>query len=130
VTSDHGQVEVPGDPIVLDPALLVDVVMMSGEARFRWLHSGPGAAPALAAAISERYGALAWVRTRDEALEEGWFGGRLTPASSARVGDVAVVARAPVAFLDPQEGSDARLVCRHGSLTPAEMLVPLLAAAR
>jgi hypothetical protein len=41
---------------------------------------------------------------------------------------VALVPFAPVAFLDGAESGEARMVGRHGSLTPAEMWVPLLAA--
>jgi hypothetical protein len=46
------------------------------------------------------------------------------------LGDVALVARTNVAFNDPQDVGPYVLVGRHGSLTPAEMLVPLLAAHR
>jgi hypothetical protein len=44
-----------------------------------------------------------------------------------RLGDVALVPYAPIAFLDPADTGETGLVARHGSLTPAEMLVPLLA---
>jgi hypothetical protein len=33
-----------------------------------------------------------------------------------------------VAYQDPADTGEQRLVCRHGSLTRAEMLVPCLAA--
>ena len=39
VTADHGQVEVPDKAIAIDPVILADVTMMSGEGRFRWLHT-------------------------------------------------------------------------------------------
>jgi hypothetical protein len=125
VTADHGQVQLAGDPMTIHPQVMEGVTMLSGEARFRWLHTRPGAAGEVAAEASARYGSLAWVRTRDEAVEAGWFGGRPTGEVLERFGDVALVARAPVGFSDPAEG-EARLVCRHGSLTQAEMLVPLL----
>jgi hypothetical protein len=47
---------------------------------------------------------------------------------AARLGDVALVAHAPIAFDDPADTGSYRLQCRHGSLTSAEMLVPLLGA--
>ena len=72
----------------------------------------------------------AWVRTRDEVVAEGWLGGVPSPAVAERLGDVAIVARAPVAFADPADTGSFELRCRHGSLTPAEVLVPLLAAIR
>ena len=130
VTADHGQVEVLGPPIHLDPAIVSDVTLLSGEGRFRWLHVVPGAAEAVAARCAEAYGDLAWVRTREEVVEQGWLGGRPAPDLLARLGDVALVARAPVAFFDPADTGELRLVARHGSLTAAEMLVPLRTAAR
>jgi hypothetical protein len=39
------------------------------------------------------------------------------------------VARAPVSFDDPADSGPFQLVCRHGSLTPDEMLVPFVARA-
>jgi hypothetical protein len=46
---------------------------------------------------------------------------------AGRLGDVALVPHAPIAFLDPADTGETGLVARHGSLTAAEMLVPLLA---
>jgi hypothetical protein len=40
---------------------------------------------------------------------------------------VVIAANDPVAFEDPADTGPYRLVARHGSLTPAEMRVPLLA---
>ncbi len=129
VTADHGQVEVDSDPIVLAPDVTEDVVMLSGEGRFRWLHAAPGGTGRLAEACREHYSGVAWVRTREEVVADGWFGGPLRPELEARLGDVALVARERVAFFDPSDTGELRLVARHGSLTSAEMLVPLLAAA-
>jgi predicted AlkP superfamily pyrophosphatase or phosphodiesterase len=127
VVSDHGQVEV-GDalvPIEADVARLT--VLQSGEGRFRWLHAGPGLADRLLAVASERYGSVAWVRSRDQVVADGWFGGEPDAAGLHRLGDVALVAHEPVAFVDPADTGGSALRCRHGSLTPAEMFVPLLA---
>jgi hypothetical protein len=44
-----------------------------------------------------------------------------------RLGDVALVPFEPTAFMDPADTGELRLVARHGSLTAAEMTVPLLA---
>ena len=71
---------------------------------------------------------MAVVRTRDEVVDGGWFGGPLAPSVATRLGDVALVARQPIAFLDPADTGASTLVCRHGSLTADELLVPLVAA--
>ncbi len=127
VTADHGQVDVGPSVEVLGPELMEGVTLVSGEGRFRWLHLRPGAAEDAAAAATDLYGHLAWVRTRQQMIEEGWLGGEPVPAVADRLGDVALVPFEPIAFLDPADTLELRLVARHGSLTAAEMLVPLLA---
>jgi hypothetical protein len=127
VTADHGQVQVGRAVAPVDPVVAAETAMMSGEGRFRWLHARPGRAAVLADLARDRYGGEAWVWTADELIDGGWFGGRLPPATRGRLGDVALVPFLPVAYLDPADTGEMRLVCRHGSLTPAEMLVPCLA---
>lgn len=127
VTADHGQVEVDDASLPLGPDVLAEVELVSGEGRFRWLHARRGRCERLLAAARAAFGELAWVRTLDELEGEGWFGGRLTDAGRARLGDVAVIPHRPVAITDPNDTGELALRCRHGSVTPAEMLVPLLA---
>ncbi len=130
VTADHGQVDVGPRATTIDPRLAGEAEMLSGEARFRWLHARAGEAGAVDQLVNmaqKVYGEEAWVVTYDQMEQEGWFGGSLQPAIRARLGDVALIPYQPVAYLDPADGGDARLVCRHGSLTPEEMLVPLVA---
>jgi hypothetical protein len=126
VTSDHGQVAIDRAAELPANALLEASRIISGEGRFRWFHAHSGAAGDLEAAATECHGDTAWVRTLDQMLDEAWFGGSLTTAVAARLGDVALIAREPVAFLDPADPGEARLAARHGSLTPDEMYVPLL----
>jgi predicted AlkP superfamily pyrophosphatase or phosphodiesterase len=127
VTSDHGQVEVGTSARLPGPELLADVEMLSGEGRFRWLHVRPGATADVAAVAEAAHGDEAWIRTREQIIDEGWFGGPLSVEFAHRLGDVALVAREPVAFLDPADTGETRLLARHGSLTEAEMYVPLVA---
>jgi predicted AlkP superfamily pyrophosphatase or phosphodiesterase len=129
VTSDHGQVDC-GDRLVTPDAAVIDLVaLQSGEGRFRWLHARPGAADDLLVAATEAHGDVAWVVPVEQVVDEGWFGPRLSADAVDRVGDVALVAREPMAFDDPADSGPFRLVSRHGSLTAAEMYVPLLAGA-
>ncbi|MGI9033908.1 MAG: alkaline phosphatase family protein [Acidimicrobiales bacterium] len=128
VTSDHGQVDVGEQVVALHREVMGLTNLLSGEGRFRWLHARPGCRDRLATAARRHHGHQAWVRTRDEAIEEGWFGGELQPQVESRLGDVVLAAREPVAFLDPADTGAVKLRSRHGSMTPAEMLVPLLGA--
>lgn len=127
VTADHGQVEVGSSIEVLGPDTMDYVDLLSGEGRFRWLHARHGARQELAAHARERYGHVAWVFEVDELIEGGWLGGVPDAAVRARLGDVALVPFAPTAILDPADPGEQRLVCRHGSLTEDEMLVPVAA---
>jgi predicted AlkP superfamily pyrophosphatase or phosphodiesterase len=127
VISDHGQVGVEAPSLLLPPEVMSLVQLISGEARFRWLHARPGAEADLVAVSQELFGEIAWVRSRRSVIDEGWFGGPLSTDVAARLGDVALVARDAASFLDPSDTGELRLRSRHGSLTPPEMLVPLLA---
>lgn len=126
VTADHGQVSVGDNIVVPSDGLLELVALQSGEGRFRWLHARRGADAELLAAAREEFGALAWVHSRDELIDAGWFGPSVPPQVAARLGDVAVVAFEPVSLFDPDDTGPFELVCRHGSLTSAEVRVPLL----
>jgi len=128
VVSDHGQLDVGDAALPVHTRVMDSVRLLSGEGRFRWLHARPGMADRLEAAAREHHGDDAWVRTRGQAEAEGWFGGPLTPEVASRLGDVVLAARRPVAFLDPADIGEVTMCSRHGSLTAAEMFVPLLAA--
>lgn len=129
VTADHGQVHVGDATIRLDAEVSALVARQSGEGRFRWLHATRGRERELADECG-RYEDVAWVVPRDRIVEEGWFGPRMSREVERRLGDVALVAREPVSFEDPAEAGGFPLVCRHGSLTPDEMLVPFVARRR
>ena len=100
VTADHGQVHV-GERRILDlPAEVTGLVDgQSGEARFRWLHSRPGARLGSGwPPPTRRSTTWAWVRSVDEVVSAGWLGDRVVRSARGRLGDVAVVARDPVAI--------------------------------
>jgi predicted AlkP superfamily pyrophosphatase or phosphodiesterase len=128
VTADHGQVHVDQDVTPLAPEVATHVELQSGEARFRWLHAVPGHQAALYDSAVAAHGDRAWVRTRDQVIDEGWFGPVVTDAARERLGDVALVAKGTAAFTEPTDTGPYQLVGRHGSATPAELDVPLLVA--
>jgi hypothetical protein len=130
VTADHGQVEVGDRTIEPHADLLALTRHQSGEGRFRWFHAKPGAAADLLAAARQHHADVAWVHSRTELIDAGWFGPVVSPPVAARYGDVAIVTHEPVTFHDPADGGPFPLVCRHGALTAEEMLVPLVAGSR
>ena len=130
VTADHGQVEVgdhvlelPGDVLTARrPPVGGGAVPLAP----RPLRPGPG--PARGGHRAPRAARLGAQPGRG--LAEGWFGPIVTEAAERRLGDVLLAARGDVAFHDPDDTGPYQLVGRHGSLTEAEMLVPLLAGVR
>jgi hypothetical protein len=117
-----------GERIVQPHAELLSLTRhQSGEGRFRWFHARPGAAGDLLDAARRHHGDVAHVLSRAEMIDQGWFGPVVSPPVAGRYGDVAVVPFEPVSFHDPADSGPFPLVCRHGALTAAEMLVPLLA---
>lgn len=127
ITADHGQVMVGEHTMTLAPDVTRHLSHQSGEGRFRWLHVNNGRIDDVVTAAKQHHGDVAWVMTRDEMIERGYFGRRVNDVVRRRFGDVAVMAKHEVSFDDPADKTYFQLQCRHGSLTSAEVDVPLLA---
>lgn len=128
VTADHGQVDCGHDLRPVAPDVLDLTESLSGEARFRWLHARPGGEAALLDAAIEAHGTNTWVRSLEQMVDEGWLGASVRSEVLDRYGSVALLPFEPFGFDDPDDGGPFELIGRHGSLTSAEMLVPLLVA--
>jgi predicted AlkP superfamily pyrophosphatase or phosphodiesterase len=128
VTADHGQVEVGERIVYPSDELLGPVKVQSGEGRFRWLHCASRDLAGLIDTAESEVGDLAWVVSKEQMLDEAWFGATVAPPIQRRLGDVALCAHAPVSFYEEADSGPFELVCRHGSLTSAEVNVPLLGA--
>jgi hypothetical protein len=130
VTGDHGMVDLrPDERVDLadQPELAAGVRLLAGEARARHVHAQRGAAGDVLAAWRELLGHAMWVRSRDEAIAAGWFGPRVPDRIRPRIGDVVAAAFGPVGVLERKvDPAQARLTGHHGSMTPAEQLVPLI----
>jgi hypothetical protein len=126
VTADHGQVHIAPDAWVSLAPVDHLVSTYAGDARFRYLYARNGAREELRAAAEALVGDDAWVFTREQLLDEGWMG-EPSGEGRRRVGDVVLAARRPVGFVDPTFARETHLRSAHGSLTPAEMHVPLVA---
>lgn len=132
VVADHGMVEViDAETVDVDaaPALQQGVQAIGGEARARHLYIEDGSRDDVLAAWRATLGERAWVLSRDEAIDAGWFGPQVSDDVRPRIGDVVAAARGSAAIVrrtvEPMESS---LVGQHGSLTFAEQTVPLLLA--
>jgi hypothetical protein len=128
ITGDHGMVDIPSEQRIIaedDPALMAGVSALAGEARFRHLYVDQEPPRRVADRWRARFGELAWVRTRDEAIDEGWFAA-MDDQLRERWGHVLVALRGDWAVMTSAFPREFTLIGMHGSLTPAEMLVPLL----
>ncbi|WP_326958245.1 alkaline phosphatase family protein [Amycolatopsis sp. NBC_01286] len=130
VVADHGMVTVE-DKLDLEdvPELLAGVRTFGGEVRARHVYTEPGATADVLAAWRAVVGDRAWVRSRAEAVAEGWFGPTVSDRVLPRIGDVVVAARGRFGMVRGlAEAVETSLVGQHGSLTTAEQLVPLAIA--
>lgn len=133
VTADHGMVDVPHTSrldIAARPELRRGIALLGGEPRLVQLYcrdASPSAVSGMTARFAEAVADRAWVLTRDQAIDAGWFGpvdDRIAP----RIGDLLIAARGDFALIDSttMHQKALKLIGHHGSLTEAEQLVPLL----
>ena len=129
VTADHGMLDLPRDgrfDVEAEPHLLADVTVFAGEARFRHLYTRSGTEQEVAGRWRDRVGEQALVLTRDEAEAAGWFGS-IDDAVRPRIGDVVVASLGDFGVFSSRHfGIELHMAGFHGSVTPAEMRVPLL----
>jgi hypothetical protein len=131
LTADHGMVNIPEDcriDITGRADLLEGVSHTGGEPRFLHLYAQEARhTEHIAAQWRAVYGDQAWVMTRQQAVEEGWFG-RVDQRVLARIGDVLIAVNGELALFHTERTGEAplKMVGQHGSLTEAERRVPLL----
>ncbi len=127
ITGDHGMVDVPADHQIVaedHAALMAGVSALAGECRFRQLYVDSDNPSRVANRWRDLLRDKAWVRTRDEAIDEGWFGA-VDDQLRERYGHVLVALRGDHAVMTRQFPRELSLIGMHGSLTAAEMTVPL-----
>ena len=130
VTGDHGMIDLrPNERLDLAdyPDLSAGVTLLAGEARARYIRTAPGAAEDVVSVWRTLLGDRMWIWTREEAIETGIFGPQVGDRARERIGDVVTAAHGRVGVVQRDvDPAQARLTGHHGSLTPAEQLVPLL----
>lgn len=131
VTADHGQVQVDLDDrfdVAFTPALAEGVALVGGEPRALHLYAegDPGA-------VVDRWrdvlGERAIVALRSDAVAGGWLG-PVAEHVLPWVGDVVVAPRGRLTIVDSRTQTPPSLTLQgvHGSFTPEEMTIPLMAA--
>jgi hypothetical protein len=130
VTGDHGMVDLrPEERLDLadHPDLAAGVRILGGEARARYVSTVPAAMDDVLSAWRSRLGDRMWVWPAEQAIATGIFGPRVTDRARERMGDIVAAAYGRLGIVERNvDPAQARLNGHHGSLTPAEQLVPLL----
>jgi hypothetical protein len=131
VTADHGMVDVPFAhrvDLAVEQDLLTGVRHVGGEPRCTQLYLAPHTrreevVDRWRARLADR----AWVGTRDDLVDAGWFG-PVRPEVRDRIGDVLVVMLDDGAVVDSVRMRPELLRLRgfHGSVTDEERAVPFL----
>jgi hypothetical protein len=134
LTADHGVIDVPETSHILfgdDAAQMDGVTHVAGDPRCLQLHLSADLSAERRAAVLQAWkateGERAWVLSRDEAIDAGWFGPVDVDVRS-RIGDIIVAAAKNVVYYDGRKSNDPsrRMVGQHGSWNPDELIVPLL----
>jgi hypothetical protein len=131
VTADHGMVDVPFAhrvDLAVEGDLLTGVRHVGGEPRSPQLYlASHTRREEVVDRWRARLGDRAWVGTRDELVDAGWFG-PVRPDVMERIGDVLVVMLDDGAVVDSVRMRPELLRLRgfHGSVTDEERAVPFL----
>ena len=134
VTGDHGMIEVKPEYRIdfsQDDDLVEHIAHTAGEPRMVQLHFDADATEAhretTRKAWVRRFGDQAWVVTRQQAIEAGWFG-TVTPRVQQRIGDLLITGYKPIALYDGRRAAphSFAMVGHHGAPTSAEVRVPWL----
>ena len=129
ITGDHGMINA-GTVVDLDAEEFGrDTTLIAGEARVRHVYAvRPDAVSDVADRWSELLVDHARVATKEQALDEHWFG--QTPPTETilrRIGDVIAVAHGTTVLVCPRnEPLESTMVGHHGAWTDDEQLVPLI----
>jgi hypothetical protein len=131
VTADHGMVDVPFEnrlDLVDEPDLMRAVRHVGGEPRNLQLYVERGSASDVVDAWAAHVGDRARVLTREQVVDEGWFG-PVTPRVAHRIGDVVAVMEDGFAVVHSglMRPEVVRLLGLHGATSEAELAVPVVA---
>ena len=132
ITADHGQIRTPPERIVRlsDHPKLQQMLLLppAAEPRAAYLYVCPGQIESVRDYVAEHLGGRFLLLETDQALTAGLFGpldhGEPDAKIRARLGDLLLLAQDDSRLLVSEE--PVPFHGHHGSLTPGEMMVPLL----
>jgi hypothetical protein len=130
ITADHGMVDVPFEAridLAHEPELMHGIRHLGGEPRCLQLYTEVGERDAVASMWSSRLRGSATVHTREQLLDDGWFG-PVRPEVRPRIGDLVVITQPSFAVVHSglMRPEIVRLLGLHGSTSEAELAVPVI----
>jgi arylsulfatase A-like enzyme len=130
ITADHGMVDVPFEDrldLAHEPELMRGVRHLAGEARSLQLHVEAGEEASVEAVWRELVGGRATILTREQAIDEGWFG-QVRSEVVPRIGELIVNMGRGFAVVHSglMRPEVLRLLGLHGSTSEAEIAVPVV----
>ena len=133
MTADHGMINADRTIILgQDNPLLDGIAITAGEPRARHMYltaerNSESARNEVKSLWQEYLGADALVYTREDAINAGLFGPRVTDDAHDRIGDLVVLARNGLILVDPTRTHlESAMIGHHGSDIDIEKNVPLL----
>mgnify|MGYP002141965724 CR=1 FL=1 len=131
LTADHGVVDIPfANHIYLDeiPELAGQLEFVGGDTRAPMLYlKSPEAQSSVQEALERRLNSVAWVLSREQLLDAGWYG-PMSDDVAARLGDITIVAKSNVVFYERNFASakSLKMVGHHGAMSSEELQIPLI----
>jgi hypothetical protein len=131
MTADHGVIDVSvSGHIYLDEieGLNGALEYVGGDTRVPMLYLKPRVKVAeMKRLLVQHLENLAWVFTREELLETGWYGD-LPDEFAARLGELTIVARSNVVFYERNFATtqSLKMIGHHGAMSANELQVPLV----
>ncbi|WP_235001796.1 alkaline phosphatase family protein [Arcanobacterium ihumii] len=126
LTADHGMIDAGAKiDIASSPELRQDIDVVAGEERAFQIYTRDG--DGVATRWRDAVGDHAWVLTKEEVISHGLLG-PVNDLTKTAIGDVIVFSKDSTGFVDSRVHSTSaiNMVGVHGSLTPAEMHIPLI----
>lgn len=128
LTADHGIVDVPKDRhLYLDEMEIRGLTSVGGDPRVLFLYFDSVPIESVRIQIQQHVGKNAYVATREELLQAGWFG-EAEDFAIRRMPQLFVIAVSRVALYhrDFAKPKSLEMVGQHGSVSSEELSVPLL----
>ena len=133
LTADHGIVDVEHSAhFYIDEVPLTGLLFAGGDPRVSFLYFdsslGDQGMTENLRLLTEALGESAFVASRDEVLEGGWYGEKISNQALELMPDIFVISRSQIALYHRSFAKPKSMLMlgQHGSISPEETKIPLL----